>query len=81
MLVESKPVVTVTNLVTKEFVTLIPTENTEASVIRLAKSARKDIAIVKGLRSGRIWPRFTIFANTADNEIEITVQYLIEEKA
>lgn len=81
MLVQSKPVVTVTNLVTKEFVTLIPTENTEASVIRLAKSARKDIAIVKGLRSGRIWPRFTIFANTADNEIEITVQYLIEEKA
>jgi hypothetical protein len=81
MLVKSKPVVTVTNLVTKEFVTLIPTENTEASVIRLAKSARKDIAIVKGLRSGRIWPRFTIFANTADNEIEITVQYLIEEKA
>ena len=81
MLVQSKPIVTVTNLVTKEFVNLIPTENTEAAVIRLAKSARKDIAIVKGLRSGRVWPRFKVFANAADSEIEITVQYKIEEKA
>ena len=81
MLVQSKPVVTVTNLITKEFVTLVPTENTEAAVIRLVKSARKDIAIIKGLRSGRVWPRFNVFANVADNEIEITVQYKIEEKA
>ena len=79
MLVQSKPVVTVTNLVTKEFVTLVPNENTQAAVIRLAKSARKDIAIVKGLRSGRVWPRYSVFANAADNEIEITVQYKIEE--
>ena len=81
MLVQSKPVVTVTNLITKEFVTLVPTENTEAAVIRLVKSAQKDIAIIKGLRSGRVWPRFNVFANVADNEIEITVQYKIEENA
>ena len=81
MLVQTKPVVDVTNLVTKEFVTLVPNENTQSAVIRLAKSARKDIAVIKGLRSGRLWPRYSVFADAADNEIEITVQYTIEEKA
>jgi len=78
MLVQTKPVVTVTNLITKESVTLSPGENSEAAVIRLAKSARKDIAIAKGLRTGRKWPRFNIFANVDDSDIEITVQYKIE---
>jgi hypothetical protein len=78
MLEKTNPVVTVTNLVTKEFITLVTSKNTEGAVLRLVKSARKDIAIVKGLRSGRVWPRFNIFANAADNEIEITVKYSIE---
>ena len=79
MLVQTKPVVVVTNLVTKEFVTLVPNENTQSAVLRLAKSARKDIDVIRGLRSGRVWPRFDVFANLADNEFEITVQYKIEE--
>ena len=78
MLVQTKPIVKITNLVTKEFVTLLPVS--ENNINALVKSALKDIAIVKGLRSGRRWARFEKFANVSDNDIKITVEYTIERR-
>jgi len=76
MLVQTKPVIKITNLITKEFVALIP--ESEKTINALVKSALKDIAIVRGMRSGRKWPRFEKFANTVDSDIKITVEYTIE---
>lgn len=77
MLVQTKPVIKVTNLRTKEFIRLIPESGKNINV--LVKSALKDIAIVRGTRSGRKWPRFEKFANTVDSDVEITVEYTIEK--
>jgi len=76
MLVRTNTVVKVTNLTTGESINLVPSTNTDAAIMRLIKSARKDIAIVKGLRPGRIWPRYSIFAN---DEYRITASYDMEE--
>jgi hypothetical protein len=76
MLVQTKPVIKVTNLITHEFVKLTP--ESEKNIGQLVKSALKDIDVIRGTRSGRRWPRFEKFANTTDRDIRITVEYTIE---
>jgi hypothetical protein len=76
MLVKTNPVIIVTNVLTKKTVTLTPTSNTESSISRLIKSAKRDIDIVNNRRSGRVWPRFSkVFAGVDNSNIKYNVQY------
>jgi len=79
MLVLIKPVVKIIDSTTGYSVHLYPSENSLKDINRLAKSALRDIDVIKGRRSGRRWPRFENFANVADTDVKVTVEYTIEK--